>query len=225
MKFLIGLNEAYAAVRGQIILMDPLPIVNKAHSLILQDEKQRGISKGNALLPEATAFAIRNNSQNSERTFTPKNPHLKCGICDKLGHTSETCRPHLKCDYCSWQGHTIDVCCKLQKMNSTGGKFDQRELKNFSSKINHVDTDATAPPTSFTLTAEQYQNLMTMLNGNKSNSMANHVGSTSAMSDLSGTIFYAPIFGKEMCWILDTGATDHMVCSTDLLTTNSRVTN
>ena len=35
MKFLMGLNEAYAAVRGQILLMDPCPTVNKAHSLIL----------------------------------------------------------------------------------------------------------------------------------------------------------------------------------------------
>lgn len=40
MKFLMGLNETYAAVRGHILLMDPLPTVNKVHSLILQDEKQ-----------------------------------------------------------------------------------------------------------------------------------------------------------------------------------------
>lgn len=32
-------------------------------------------------------------------------------------------------------------------------------------------------------------------------------------------------FDKEMCWILDTGATDHMVYSTDSLTTNRRVIN
>ena len=100
MKFLIGLNEAYATIRGQILIMDPLYIINKAHSLILQDEKQRGISKGSALVTETTAFAVRNNSRNSKRTFTLKNLHLKCGICDKLGHSSETCRAHLKCDYC-----------------------------------------------------------------------------------------------------------------------------
>lgn len=35
MKFLMGLNEVYAGVRGQILLMDPLPTVNKTHSLTL----------------------------------------------------------------------------------------------------------------------------------------------------------------------------------------------
>lgn len=39
MKFLMGLNEAYAAVHEHILLMDPLPAVNKAFSLITQDEK------------------------------------------------------------------------------------------------------------------------------------------------------------------------------------------
>ncbi|KAF8389291.1 hypothetical protein HHK36_025984 [Tetracentron sinense] len=57
MKFLMGLNEAYTAVRGQILLMDPLPTVNKAHSLIIQDERQRAVSKGSAPVSDITAFA------------------------------------------------------------------------------------------------------------------------------------------------------------------------
>ncbi|KAL0322331.1 UNVERIFIED_CONTAM: Retrovirus-related Pol polyprotein from transposon TNT 1-94 [Sesamum calycinum] len=58
MKFLMELNEVYANVRGQILLMDSLPSINKAHFLILQDEKQRGISKGSAPLVEASAFSV-----------------------------------------------------------------------------------------------------------------------------------------------------------------------
>ena len=150
---------------------------------------------------------------------------MKCETCDKIGHTSETCRAHLKCDYCGWQGHTIDICRKLQKANSTGKKPDQRERKNFSSKVNHTDANTPVTSTPFTLIAEQYYNLMTLLIENKSNSMANHVGSTSSMSDYSGKTFYACVINKEMCWILDTGATYHMVYSADLLTTKSCVTN
>lgn len=99
--------------------MDPLPTINR---LILQDEKQRELSKGNTSLPEATAFAVRNNSCNSEKTFTTKNSHLKCKKCNKLGHTSESCRAHLKCDCCGWHGHIINVCRKLQKINTASGK-------------------------------------------------------------------------------------------------------
>ncbi|KAL9457199.1 hypothetical protein AB3S75_006275 [Citrus x aurantiifolia] len=39
MKFLMGLNESYSVTRGQILLMDPLPNVNKSYSLVLQDER------------------------------------------------------------------------------------------------------------------------------------------------------------------------------------------
>ncbi|XP_024021425.1 uncharacterized protein LOC21412662 [Morus notabilis] len=43
MQFLMGLNETYSAVRGQILLMDPIPVVKKAFSLVFQEERQRGI--------------------------------------------------------------------------------------------------------------------------------------------------------------------------------------
>ncbi|KAK4478963.1 hypothetical protein RD792_014470 [Penstemon davidsonii] len=126
MKFLMGLNEVYASARGQILLMDPLPTVNKTYSLILQDEKQREKSDRDVQLAEASAFVVKNNPRKPEGTFKPKNQHLKCETCGKIGHTSETCRAHLKCDYCGWQGHTVDVCRKLQKAKSTGLKSDNR---------------------------------------------------------------------------------------------------
>ncbi|XP_043705529.1 uncharacterized protein LOC122655397 [Telopea speciosissima] len=39
LDFLQGLNDNYAAVRSQILLMDPLPTVAKAYSLLLQEER------------------------------------------------------------------------------------------------------------------------------------------------------------------------------------------
>lgn len=35
MQFLMGLNDMYDSIIGQILLMEPLPSVNKAYSLIL----------------------------------------------------------------------------------------------------------------------------------------------------------------------------------------------
>lgn len=43
MTFLMGLNDSYAQVRGQILLMEPLPRINKVFSLIIQEERQRKI--------------------------------------------------------------------------------------------------------------------------------------------------------------------------------------
>nr|XP_016513157.1 PREDICTED: uncharacterized protein LOC107830191 [Nicotiana tabacum] len=42
-QFLMGLNDTYSAVRSNILMITPLPSVNQAYSLLIQDEKQREI--------------------------------------------------------------------------------------------------------------------------------------------------------------------------------------
>lgn len=44
MQFLMGLSDMYDSIRGQILLMEPLPNVNRAYSMILGVEKQREIN-------------------------------------------------------------------------------------------------------------------------------------------------------------------------------------
>jgi hypothetical protein len=43
----MGLNDTYSAVRGQILLMQPLPNIRKIYSLLLQEEKQRKLTEAN----------------------------------------------------------------------------------------------------------------------------------------------------------------------------------
>ncbi|CAL9022957.1 unnamed protein product, partial [Prunus brigantina] len=230
MKFLMGLNDVYAGVRGQILLMDPFPAVNKAFSLITQDEKQRAVSThalGKTPATDAAAFAVHG-PRHSGRNFSPKNPHLKCERCDATGHTSDTCREHLKCDYCGWRRHTIDQCRKLKKAQSIGGNSDpQGRRGSFSPSVHQVDATpvATAAPPSYNLTAAQYQSFLALLNQNKPTVLANHVSTASSTSDLSGNTLCASAFGGGLNWIFDTGATDHMVCSPQLLTTCTPVSN
>lgn len=38
MSFLMGLNESFSQIRGQILLMDPIPSLNKIFSLIIQED-------------------------------------------------------------------------------------------------------------------------------------------------------------------------------------------
>ena len=40
-QFLMGLNEVYTVVRGNILIMNPLPSTGQAFSLLIQEEKQR----------------------------------------------------------------------------------------------------------------------------------------------------------------------------------------
>uniref|UniRef100_A0A2N9GZ55 Integrase catalytic domain-containing protein n=1 Tax=Fagus sylvatica TaxID=28930 RepID=A0A2N9GZ55_FAGSY len=46
MKFLVGLNDSYASIRGQILLMEPLPTINKVFALVSQEERQRELTSG-----------------------------------------------------------------------------------------------------------------------------------------------------------------------------------
>ena len=59
----MGLNDSFAQVRGQLLLMDPLPAINKVFSLISQEEHQRkvGVHPG-PNSANTMAFAVKSNT-------------------------------------------------------------------------------------------------------------------------------------------------------------------
>ncbi|GKC08921.1 retrovirus-related pol polyprotein from transposon RE1 [Tanacetum coccineum] len=69
-QFLIGLDECYSNVRGQILLMQPMPTVAKAYIMIRQEEKQREGYTAHSTIPttlSAQSNYSRNNQYNSTR--------------------------------------------------------------------------------------------------------------------------------------------------------------
>jgi hypothetical protein len=44
--FLMGLKEILSHIRGQILLLDPIPPINKVFSLILQEERTPNVCQG-----------------------------------------------------------------------------------------------------------------------------------------------------------------------------------
>ncbi|KAL6209742.1 hypothetical protein ACLB2K_020682 [Fragaria x ananassa] len=65
MKFLMGLNDDYAAVRSTIIGIDPLPTLNKAYAMVLRQEKQAAVS-GNRGSSSAEAAAFYSSKEDRE---------------------------------------------------------------------------------------------------------------------------------------------------------------
>lgn len=41
MHFMMGLNDSYYAIRGMILLMQPILVVGRVYLMILREEKQR----------------------------------------------------------------------------------------------------------------------------------------------------------------------------------------
>lgn len=52
------LNEDFAAVRAKILLMEPLPPINKVYSLVTHEERQKAI--GSAFTHSQVVFAAKN---------------------------------------------------------------------------------------------------------------------------------------------------------------------
>ncbi|KAH0730677.1 hypothetical protein KY285_001589 [Solanum tuberosum] len=46
-QFLIGLNENFGGIRGNILVMKPLPTTTQAYSIVLHEKTQRGVHYGN----------------------------------------------------------------------------------------------------------------------------------------------------------------------------------
>ncbi|XP_043721176.1 uncharacterized protein LOC122668706 [Telopea speciosissima] len=65
---LMGLSDSYAAIRSQILTMDPLPDVHRAYYLILQEEQQRALTSS-PNLPDAAAMAA---NRVTPRSDTPR---------------------------------------------------------------------------------------------------------------------------------------------------------
>jgi hypothetical protein len=59
MQFLIGLNETFTQVRGQILLMDHMPHIDRVFSLVRQEERQRSIGQLNVPHVESTTLLYK----------------------------------------------------------------------------------------------------------------------------------------------------------------------
>ena len=59
MQFLVGLNDSYAQVRAQILLMDPLPSINELYSLLIQEERQCSVGNNFDSYVESTTLVTK----------------------------------------------------------------------------------------------------------------------------------------------------------------------
>ncbi|KAK4399874.1 hypothetical protein Sango_1093500 [Sesamum angolense] len=97
MQFLMGLNETFDGVRSQILVMEPLPHVDKAFSMVMRVERQRKVHMETAETGINNAMYARNGDQEriGYKTFVKKKNvdkrFLTCTCCGKSGHTKESC--------------------------------------------------------------------------------------------------------------------------------------
>ena len=103
MRFLMELNDSYSTIRGQILLYEPLPHINKGLSLILQEEKQRSFKNGE-FTGQVTAYPIKATSLYSNAGFGQKDSHNGKGNSKKEGPI---------CTHCGKSGNIVNKCYRL----------------------------------------------------------------------------------------------------------------
>lgn len=105
-QFLMGLSDQFTAIRGQILLMKPVPSLSQCYSLLLQEENQREIHHSSSLHTNNLAMNVVKPSV--ENNLSPQS--------QRYGqvHRKSTSDPSLSCDYCHLTGHTRDKCFCLQ---------------------------------------------------------------------------------------------------------------
>lgn len=122
MTFLMGLNESYASVRSQILLLDPLPLINKVFAMIIQEERQRtiGSQTTNPISSNELAFAVNNANNRSDHNsrglantrgaFYSRGANRGASTTNRFSNKPRD-RPF--CTVCQMHGHTIDTCYKI----------------------------------------------------------------------------------------------------------------
>ena len=147
MSILMGLNETYATIRGQILLMDPVPPLSKVFSLILQDEKQRKVGVAKKIQID-TADA------------------LASVLAAKTVKNAKKGRP--QCTHCGAMGHVVDKCYKLHgyppgyKFKSAKGQASTT-LPPFANNVIASEDDASE---GVSLTKLEYHQLLSLLISN-----------------------------------------------------------
>ena len=101
MKFLNGLNGCYSQVKTQILMMEPLPSIDKTFSLVIPEERQRSSSFNANPSIESTTITVKNQVFNQVSTSSGNNGknfkgnfgkvRLVCYYCGKVRHIKEKC--------------------------------------------------------------------------------------------------------------------------------------
>ncbi|RVW90476.1 Retrovirus-related Pol polyprotein from transposon RE1 [Vitis vinifera] len=212
MQFLLGLNESFAPIRAQILLMEPTPPLNKVFSLVVQEERQRSLTTSNS--PAFTA-PVSSRFQAASRASSPTN-------------ASRSRKDRPLCTHCNILGHTVDRCYKIH-----GYPPGFRNRPNFRPNgsrpnqmlPNHLHTNqltltdgsiasASPPP----LTHDQHNQLLALLSLHSSSGSSASFGDSNplqqSISNFTGILSLSPSSStlNPSIWILDSGATHH-VCT------------
>ncbi|KAJ0820677.1 putative retrotransposon Copia-like protein [Helianthus annuus] len=197
MKFLMGLDDVYQPVRTNLLTREVFPSVKVAFSVVSREESHRMSSSGSK--GQNVSFASKSNQSFESKRKAPNqrgpNPSLKCTHCNMIGHTVDR--------YFELIGYPPNF---KRRSNNTSGKT------TLTGKSNATSTSVSGSP----FTSEQIAKLLSLV-GEKSANVSTadvestNVGGESCFVNNCVSCSSSMFFGGVFSWIVDSGASQHMV--------------
>lgn len=146
MRFLMGLNEDFAMVKSQILLMNPFPDLNSTFSNVIQYERQNGLAA---------------NSQEEEVMINVVDGKRFKKFVGKGKYSGST----KVCTFCGKDGHTIDTCYRKHgfppnfKFRNSSSSTNSMNSQEYESKVK----DTKSVNGNFFFTPWEYKALKSLL--------------------------------------------------------------
>ncbi|KAF1867112.1 hypothetical protein Lal_00049540 [Lupinus albus] len=213
MCFLKALNDQFHTVRSQILLMEPLPPINKAFSLVLQQERQEeGMSSTEAKWAINSLSSNLNWRNSSNKSFGKGNINFNNGGSRRFSsttsnRTSNSNTSNKVCSFCGKNGHTIETCYfkhgfppnfKFKSKGSISGSINNILISHEGSSDDQRSEQRQIDQNSSQDTPHLSINYEHAIN-QASQEIEQHPN-----HNISGNIL------NDNSWIFDSGATDHI---------------
>ncbi|XP_074356728.1 uncharacterized protein LOC141696493 [Apium graveolens] len=202
--FLNGLEDAYSAMRSQLLMQDPLPTVEAACAMPQQEESQRDV---------LSAVEIEHTAMYS-RAPVEKNT-LNCTTCGGKNHTNERCwsvtgylRWHYKYKKPVPRGNQLQG---QNRWNGNNKQPNQRQANNVTA------TQEVQKEEDVMFSAQQLQHLLKFMPGGSGNVHRGSDTEEELEMGFSGMVACNLSITSHNAWIIDSGASDHMTCSVEKL--------
>ncbi|XP_048232870.1 uncharacterized protein LOC125370624 [Ricinus communis] len=128
MQFLMGLNDCYNNTKNQILVMEPLPSVNRAYSMMLNVEKQKEVHINFNEHIEGTGLMVKTQGSSQENPFFSK-------VLSKKDKEKQ------QCEHCKQKGHLKESCFKLHGYPDWFKELkDQQKKGTLKATTNMVDS-------------------------------------------------------------------------------------
>ncbi|XP_075101894.1 uncharacterized protein LOC142177318 [Nicotiana tabacum] len=219
LQFLMGLNESYEQARSQLLMMVPVPSINKAYSMLMERESQRNITNAVPLTKMGEATILMTVRGNGPVQRGKKNYNLYCDYCKLKGHTREGCYKLI--------GYPTDSKYKRNLTVTAAHSATMEEYKPHGIRVSNTrgndKINTTENITGPYFTPEQYSQILKMLSkDNIAGTTLQKVQNGNGVANMACNVTAFLKNSEIKKWIVDTGATYHMVSDLSMLSTKIR---